>query len=107
MCDRWRLGENGRSGIECFMEDMGDRPSIEYTLDREDNSRGYEPGNCRWATKKEQARNTRANRPIVFFGEEVTVSELAERAGIDAEIARQRLKLGWSIGRAFSYRWAA
>jgi hypothetical protein len=53
ICERWNSFEN-------FLADMGERP-IGMTLDRKENSGNYEPGNCRWATQKEQCNNRRTN----------------------------------------------
>jgi hypothetical protein len=58
VCERWRYGEDGKSGFECFLEDMGLRPRG-HTLDRIEVNANYDPGNCRWATAKTQARNRR------------------------------------------------
>ena len=58
VCDRWRYGEDGKSGFECFLADMGSRP-LGHSIDRIEVNDNYDPGNCRWATKSEQQRNQR------------------------------------------------
>ena len=54
MCDAWK------NSFEAFLRDMGERP-MAMTLERKDVNKGYEPGNCIWATRTQQAQNTRAN----------------------------------------------
>lgn len=54
ICDAW-------IDFAGFQRDMGEPPGDDWTLDRIDNDLGYQPGNCRWATRSEQQRNKRAN----------------------------------------------
>ena len=58
VCNRWRFGENGKSGWDCFYADMGPRGK-NLSIDRKDNEKGYTPENCRWATQAEQQVNRR------------------------------------------------
>lgn len=63
VCDAWR------DDFGAFMRDMGPRPSLKHSIDRKDNNGNYEPTNCRWATRAEQAINQRSNRLITYRGE--------------------------------------
>jgi len=54
ICERWREFAN-------FLADMGERP-IGLSLDRKNNDGNYEPGNCKWSTRREQALNQRPRR---------------------------------------------
>lgn len=49
------------AGFEAWLKEMGPRPSKAYSCDRIDNTRGYEPGNIRWATAQQQ-RNNQGNK---------------------------------------------
>lgn len=101
VCDRWLNGDGARSGFECFLADMGRRPDGCDSIDRfPDNDGNYEPGNCRWATTKEQASNRRSSRHIEHEGVTRTLSEWAEHVGLRIDTLHQRLGLGWDFARS-------
>jgi hypothetical protein len=95
VCERWQ-------DFAVFREDMGARPSSRYTIDRIDNDRGYEPGNCRWATRLEQNSNQRHTRTLVAFGRRQSMSAWAREIGITRESLRDRLAKGMSVEDAVS-----
>lgn len=94
VCAKWR-----ESFVD-FLHDMGDCPKG-LTIERIDNNRGYEPGNCKWATRKEQGRNRRSNTVVTVRGFTGCLKAACEHFGISYDRVRRRLKDGWSIERAF------
>lgn len=98
VCDRWR----GDDGFVNFLSDMGDRPSQNLSIDREDVNGDYCPDNCRWATQKQQQRNRRDNRIITFRGVTACLAEHCERENLPYSRTLARLDHGWSTERAFT-----
>lgn len=96
VCDRWK------NSFENFLEDMGERPK-RTSIDRIDNNGNYEPGNCRWATKKEQNNNQRSNINLTFNGKTQTTAQWADELGMNSGTVRYRVnKLGWSAEKALT-----
>lgn len=86
-----------------FLKDMGNPPSQKHTLDRyPDRNGNYEPGNCRWATDKEQNRNSRNNVMLSLHGETKCLSEWIELLGLNSHMVRGRIRFGWDVEKAFT-----
>jgi len=92
VCEQWRSFEN-------FLEDMGERP-LNMFLDRVDNDGNYCKENTRWATLKEQNRNTRYNRLFTIDGEIKCLAEWCEIYQKPYQTVRWRINHGWSIEEA-------
>lgn len=89
VCERWLQFEN-------FLADMGDRPEGK-SLDRINNNGNYEPGNCRWASQKEQMDNTRRNRLLTYNGETKNLTEWARIRNLNVATIYRRLHKRWDM----------
>jgi hypothetical protein len=85
-----------------FFADMGEPPTNSHSIDRIDVNKGYYPENCRWATHKEQVRNTRVNRYVEHDGEVKTLAEWAEIFQIPYTTLHGRLRKKLSLSEAIS-----
>jgi hypothetical protein len=96
VCPRWR------KSYEAFVADVGKRPSPDHTVERIDNDGDYEPGNVRWATPTEQARNRRSNHTVSYLGETMCLADWADRVGLPSGALIQRIAKGWTVERALT-----
>ena len=96
VCRRWKAFKN-------FLADMGECPDT-LTIERIDNSGNYEPGNCRWASRRDQANNRRARNCARYETPRgmLTVAEIAATAGITTQSVEHRIRQGYSPERLIS-----
>lgn len=98
VCQQWR------ESFSAFLEHMGPRPSPRHSIDRVDFNGNYEPGNCRWATSKQQGRNTRRNHYVIVDGQRMTLIEASELTGVNYGTLKWRIRKGQSIEQATGRR---
>lgn len=97
MCDRWL------NSFENFLEDMGTKPSPDHSIERIDNDGHYEPSNCRWATRRDQAHNNRRNVHLTVDGITKPLSEWCREYAISHSSVLERLAKGWDTKRAVTH----
>ena len=100
VCDEWI----GLGGFERFIAHVGPRPSNKMSIERINNNGNYEPGNVRWSTIKEQARNTSRNRTITIGSKTKCISEWAELSPVDRNVIYKRIDRGWSVEDAVFHK---
>src|ERR1700722_1457131 len=72
VCKQWN------DSFQCFFNDMGPKPTKNHSIDRYPDKNGnYEPGNCRWATDKEQNRNRSNTKWITYNNKQILIPDLA------------------------------
>ncbi len=102
VCPEW-------DDFDLFLAHVGPRPSSKHSLDRINNDGNYEPGNVRWATAAEQARNRRNTQLFTINGTTRHLSGWAESVGISIQCLMHRMKIGLSLEDALhrpNGRWA-
>lgn len=86
VCERWR------NSFTDFLADMGPKRDPSLTLEREDNEKGYEPSNVKWATRADQMRNTRRTHLVTISGETHCLTDWATIIGISPRALADRIR---------------
>lgn len=98
-----RVAAEWINDFAAFLAHVGKKPTPAHSLDRIDSNRNYEPGNVRWATRKEQARNVRDNRLLTYDGRTMPLTAWAEETGLCSRTLFSRVAVyGWSHERALT-----
>lgn len=85
---------------EAFISAVGPRPGPKYEIDRIDNDKGYEPGNCRWVTRRDSCRNRRSTRWVEYGGVRMSMIDLSRTCGVSYAVLQKRIDGGWSVQAA-------
>lgn len=90
VCKEWR------AGFENFISDMGRKPGPNYTIERLENNGPYCPGNCKWATRIEQALNRRSCHYLKYNGKQIAATAFARVLQVSPDYVYRRLRIGIS-----------
>jgi len=90
VCQQWR------HSFKAFLSDMGEAPGG-YWIDRIDNTKGYEPGNVRWVTPSESAKNRKQREQVAG-----SIRQQARQAGVSYGLVINRMVRGWTIEQALT-----
>lgn len=100
VCSVWK---NDREAFFKWAKTNGYSKDLE--IDRRNNDKGYSPKNCRWVTKKSNARNRRTNHLITYKGKQMCIAEAVECfgvEGVDRRLVSIRVRRGWTVKRALT-----
>lgn len=95
VCDRWK-------DFSLFLEDMGERPP-NTSLERINNNGNYEPSNCKWGSMREQSRNKRNSKTVIYYGKKMDTTDLLRYATVEMNrrtLLSRIFYLKWSVRRA-------
>lgn len=101
VAERYLYGEDDKTSIECFLEDVGKRPTPKHSIDRIDNNSGYFPGNIRWAVDYTQQRNKRSNIYIFYQQQKLPLTDALVTAQVSYDRFRAWYKKGYPPQEAF------
>lgn len=96
LCEEWNSFERFRDWA------LSSGYTDELEIDRKDNDGPYSPDNSHWTTRKQNLRNTRRNRVLTAFGKTQCLAAWVEELGLDYQLIRGRLRLGWSDEKALT-----
>lgn len=91
VCDEWKNSFN-----KFYNWSINNGYNDSLTIERNDVNGNYEPSNCRWATKEEQANNRRDNQFLTYDGKTQTISQWAKELNVNESTLRNRMQRGWS-----------
>ena len=103
ICNRWLEPK----GFDNFMDDLGQRPSSNHSIDRINNDGDYSPENCRWSISKVQSRNKRNNINVTFKGETKCIADWIKETGLSYRTLKNRIKDDGTVGDDFDYKYSS